>query len=83
MRYSSQPIGSDEDRRTSTDIPDVFSDGAADGISASEPGNSGDQSEVSDDDSILDNEEEEQELSTMHYLQEAQSLSLTAPTEPL
>jgi hypothetical protein len=79
MRYSSQPNGSDEDSGTSTDIPDVFSDGAADGISASEPDNSSDQS----DDSIFDNEEEEHELSTMHYLQEAESLSLAAPTEPL
>jgi hypothetical protein len=32
MRYSHQPIGSDDDSGTSSDALDVFSDGAADDI---------------------------------------------------
>ncbi|KAF7122872.1 hypothetical protein CNMCM5793_000982 [Aspergillus hiratsukae] len=79
MRYSTQPIGSDDDSGTSTDVSDVFSDGAADDISdsASEPDSSGDESDDSDGDSILNDEEEEQELSALHYLQVAESLDVS------
>ncbi|KAF7169343.1 hypothetical protein CNMCM6106_004230 [Aspergillus hiratsukae] len=74
MRYSPRPIGSGDDSGTSTDVPDVFSDGAADDSSesASEPDSGGDNSDDFDDDSILDDEEEERELSALHYLQEAE-----------
>lgn len=79
MRYSPQPTGSDDDSGTSSDVPDVFSDGAADDISesATELDSSGDDSDDSDDDSILDDDEEGQELSALHYLQEAESLDVS------
>lgn len=78
MRCSPEPINSDDDSGTSSDVPDVFSDGAVDDSSesASELDSSGDNSDDSNDDSILD-EEEEQELSALHYLQEAESLDVS------
>lgn len=76
MQYSPQPIGSDDDSGTSSDVPDVFSDGAADD-SASELASSDDDSDDSDDDSILDDDEEGQELSALHYLQEAEFLDVS------
>ncbi|RAL06608.1 DUF3435 domain-containing protein [Aspergillus homomorphus CBS 101889] len=80
MRYSPQPIGSSNDSGTSSNVPDVCSDGAADNLSesASEPASSGDDSDDSDDDSILDDEEEEErELTALHYLEKAESLDVS------
>lgn len=78
MRYSPQPIGSDDDSDTSSDIPDIFSDSVADDISesASKLDSSDDDSDDSNDDLILD-DEEGQELSALHYLEEAKSLNVS------
>jgi hypothetical protein len=46
-------------------------------MSASEPDSGGDNSDDSDNDSILDDGEEERELSALHYLQEAECLDVS------
>ncbi|KAL4861811.1 hypothetical protein BDV12DRAFT_190834 [Aspergillus spectabilis] len=61
MRHSPQPVGSDDDSGSTTDVPDIFSaDDATDesSDSASEPDSDDDPEDLSDDNSILDDEEE-------------------------
>ena len=72
-----QPIGSDDDSGTSTDVPDVFSYDATgeSSDSASEPDSINDSDDNASDDSILDYEEE-QELPAEYYLQEAECLDV-------
>jgi hypothetical protein len=61
MRHSPQPVGSDDDSGSTTNVPDIFSaddvtDESSD--SASEPDSNNDPEDLSDDDSILDDKEE-------------------------
>ncbi|RHZ58146.1 DUF3435 domain-containing protein [Aspergillus thermomutatus] len=79
MRHSPQPVGSDDDSGSTTDVPDIFSaDDATDesSDSASEPDSDNDPEDLSDDDSILD-DEEERELPAAYFLQEAECLDVS------
>ncbi|KOC10147.1 hypothetical protein AFLA70_213g001581 [Aspergillus flavus AF70] len=78
MRHSPRPLGSNDDSGSTTDVPDIFSDDATDesSDSASDPDSDDDPEDLSDDDSILD-DEEERELPAAYFLQEAECLDVS------
>ncbi|KAL4946937.1 hypothetical protein BDW69DRAFT_190709, partial [Aspergillus filifer] len=70
MRHIGRPVGSDDDSGTSTDVLNVFTDESTDNESL---GSAIEQE--SDDDSILD--EDDQERPAAYYLQEAEGLDVS------
>ncbi|EFW15377.1 conserved hypothetical protein [Coccidioides posadasii str. Silveira] len=78
MRRSPRPVGSDNNSGSTTDVPDIFSDNATDesSDSVSEPDSDDSLEDLSDNNSILD-DEEEWELPVAYFLQEAECLNIS------
>jgi hypothetical protein len=79
MRHSPQLVGSDDDSGSTTNVPDIFSTNNATDESldsASKPDSDNNLEDLSDDNLILDNKEE-QELPVAYFLQEAKYLNIS------